>query len=294
MIVDFSAPKLSVITPSYNCKQFIRRSYLMLLNQNFKDWEWVFIDDGSNDGTWNLISEISALDSRVKPIKLDKNMGRGFARNLAVEEASSNIIVIWDVDDLYCANRLSEAFDSIGEKKYDFFYSDALVVDLKFNIVGATNSNSSHEKSSPIFRHPSLAFNKNALAGVGYNANMRAGEDLEVMLFLQIKCNGYHSRNYHLLYVQDREINVRKTYTMNLAHIQSIYNLSKIGVIKKNDAIIKITKLLVRQSVFAVLIFFPNIYLLSIKWRKIDSPSLLRIGYEVLNVIKLVNQNVKL
>jgi glycosyltransferase involved in cell wall biosynthesis len=292
-MTDSPTPKVSVITPSYNCVDFIRRSYLMLLNQSFKDWEWVFIDDGSQDNTWEIIREISASDNRVKPIKLEKNMGRGFARNFAVKKASSNIIVIWDVDDLYCANRLNEIYYSIGEKKYDFFYSDALVVDMGFNIVGATNSTSLFKKSTPVFRHPSLAFNKHALTGIGYNADMRAGEDLEVMLFLQIKCKGYHSRNYHLLYVQDREVNVRKTYTMNLAHIQSIYNLTKIGIIKKYDGVIKIIKLLMRQAVFTTLILFPNIYLLSVKWRKSDSPSLLRIDSEVLNVVNLVNHDVK-
>src|SRR3990172_6233328 len=92
-------PVLSVITPAYNCAQFIRRCYFMLNQQTFTNWEWILVDDGSADNTAALVKEID--DERVRFFNYQPNRGRGHARSLALEKAHGEWMVIWDVDDVY-------------------------------------------------------------------------------------------------------------------------------------------------------------------------------------------------
>ena len=57
-------PTLSVITPVYNGADFVERCYENLLKQSFTNWEWVIVDDGSTDGTAQIVQGIK--DPRVR------------------------------------------------------------------------------------------------------------------------------------------------------------------------------------------------------------------------------------
>lgn len=86
------APKLSVVSPVYNCESYVKCCYYTLENQTFTDWEWVVVDDGSTDNTANLIRQID--DSRIKLISYMPNRGRGYARSRAIEACSGDWIVV--------------------------------------------------------------------------------------------------------------------------------------------------------------------------------------------------------
>lgn len=278
-------PALSVITPTYNCAQFILRSYALLKNQSFSDWEWVVVNDGSTDNTSEILSAISFHDSRIKVYNLNSNQGRGYARTEAIKKSQSDVIVIWDIDDIYVSDRLEEINNALVIGLYDYYYSDALIIDMNFCIIGASEGNAILGLKSPAFRHPALAFKKYILRDCEYNIKMAAGEDLHVLITLQTKYNGFRSDGYKLLYVQDREINLYKTLKMNYAHLSTY---TKIFIFNSQIYYGKlILKYTLRQAVLLLLLLTPNVYIFSVKFRKTENAKLSKINDLVMKSVRL-------
>jgi glycosyltransferase involved in cell wall biosynthesis len=265
-----SKPIISVITPTYNCAKFISRSYFCLLSQTFSDWEWVVVDDGSTDDSAIILADLRASDPRVRVFNLEFNRGRGYARNIALDNALSDCIVIWDIDDLYLFNRL-ELIQSAFKNGYDFFASYALVVDTGLGLKGARHFKNKTTPFSASFVHPTLAFKKSAL-GRGYNERMSAGEDLELMIILQSENKGFYCREYLMLYVEDREINLNKTICMHSSHLHTSFRLLQSGLFKLSfsSRVRILGKLYLKTLILFLLRPFPRIYLISVRFRQKD------------------------
>lgn len=89
---------ISVIIPVYNCGQFLRRCLDSLVNQSFKDWEAICINDGSKDNSGAILDEYAAADKRFKVIH-KVNEGVSVARNTALGLVESDYIMFMDSDD---------------------------------------------------------------------------------------------------------------------------------------------------------------------------------------------------
>ena len=215
-------PIFSIITPTYNCADFILRSYKFLNEQTEKSWEWILVDDGSTDNTKEIISSIK--DERILFLTYDRNKGRGYARNVGLKNAKGDIFVVWDIDDIYFPNRLEIIKKFI--KNFDFFVSKAIVVDNNINIKGIRGFNKN--KLYTGFVHPTLAFRSFIKNNINYNELMTAGEDLESMIYLTNNCSGFYYDEPLMLYVEDREVNLKKSIISNNSHLKTIikaYNL---------------------------------------------------------------------
>lgn len=265
-------PLLSVVTPTYNCVQFIARSYFCLRNQSFSCWEWIVVDDGSDDCTRSVLSDLASSDSRVSVFTLDKNYGRGYARNFALSKCNADGVVIWDVDDLYLPNRLERVWDAF-QKGYDFFCSYALVVDNDLSLKGARHFVSPTFSSGLSFVHPTLAFKSSSVGSVGYDQSLRAGEDLEIMLFLQRKCRGFYANEYLMIYVEDREINLYKTIEMHRSHCISFGRFLRLDY--SNFKFFEVFKIYMgiyfKFFILQLMRLAPSLYMLTVKLRYKES-----------------------
>lgn len=93
--------KFTIFTPTYNRKELLKKLYFSLQNQTFKDFEWLIVDDGSNDGTNELVKDF------LKEKKLDikyffkENGGKQRAYNFALEKAQGELFICLDSDDEY-------------------------------------------------------------------------------------------------------------------------------------------------------------------------------------------------
>lgn len=96
---------LSIIIPVYNGANYVHSCYKSLSDQSFRDWEAIFIDDGSLDNSGEILTEICLRDNRVKVIR-KRNEGVAVAREKGIEIASNNLITFLDVDDTLPANAL--------------------------------------------------------------------------------------------------------------------------------------------------------------------------------------------
>jgi|GEM_PF-3518319 len=108
-------PKISIVIPTYNRAQYIEELFKNLTEQTFTNFEVCFIDDGSSDGTKDLLLQLQKKDSRIHPFFLTENKGATFARNFGIQKAQGDWIMLWDSDDLLYPNAL-EVLVSYEEK----------------------------------------------------------------------------------------------------------------------------------------------------------------------------------
>ncbi|MBQ3058957.1 MAG: glycosyltransferase family 2 protein [Desulfovibrio sp.] len=98
--------KVTVAIPTYNDEKYINEAIDSILNQTFKDFLLLIIDDGSNDSTYKIISKYR--DTRIHIIKNDKNLGRGLCRNIALNCTDSEYLAWMDGDDISHPQRLEK------------------------------------------------------------------------------------------------------------------------------------------------------------------------------------------
>ncbi|NDW08960.1 glycosyltransferase family A protein [Dysgonomonas sp. 520] len=103
--------KITIFTPTYNRSYTLKRLYESLVNQTFKDFEWLIVDDGSTDNTEQLISSFVAENKIGIRYFKQKNGGKHRAINRGVDEARGNLFFIVDSDDYLT----KDAIETINE-----------------------------------------------------------------------------------------------------------------------------------------------------------------------------------
>lgn len=101
-------PIFTVIIPSFNVKEYIKATLKSVISQTFGDFEILVIDDGSTDGTFELLQEIN--DPRLRLLR-HENRGVAFTRNRGIREACGKYIAFLDGDDQWLPCHLQVAVD---------------------------------------------------------------------------------------------------------------------------------------------------------------------------------------
>lgn len=113
--------KVSIILPTYNRKNTLIEAIESVLSQTFSDFELIVIDDGSDDGTSDIMHDF-LTDPRVKYL-YQKNKGRSSARNKGLNEASGEYITFLDSDDVYKPRKLEAQVNVLEHNSdYDLVY----------------------------------------------------------------------------------------------------------------------------------------------------------------------------
>lgn len=102
----------SVIIPAYNAESTIRKTLNSVLNQTFKDFEIVAIDDGSTDSTPTILKDYTSKDSRVH-VYTFKNAGVSVSRQRGINNSNGQFIVFVDSDDTIEPELLSNLYSAI-------------------------------------------------------------------------------------------------------------------------------------------------------------------------------------
>lgn len=97
------SPKITAFMAAYNVSRYIAESVSSILNQTFKDFEFIIIDDGSTDDTALVVKSFN--DSRIRFLQNDGNKGIPFTRNRLLELAKGEYIAILDSDDIAYPDR---------------------------------------------------------------------------------------------------------------------------------------------------------------------------------------------
>lgn len=122
-------PKVSIIMPYYNAAEYIFETVECVINQTFKDWELIIVDDCSPaPETARVLQKVSAIGERIKVLHAEKNCGAGCARNIGIKEAQGRYIAFIDSDDWWYPTKLEEQLKWMEENGYELtctWYEDA-------------------------------------------------------------------------------------------------------------------------------------------------------------------------
>ena len=106
-------PKISVIMPTYNRAYTIQNAIRSVIDQSFKDWELIIVDDGSTDGTKRIVE--SFANPRIRYFQLPHSGNISQVRNEGIKRASADVLVVHDSDDQALPDRLDEIYKVFEE-----------------------------------------------------------------------------------------------------------------------------------------------------------------------------------
>lgn len=121
-------PKVSVVMPTFNSASYVCESINSILAQSYGDWEAIVVDDGSRDGTPDLIKRRYEHEDRVIVHALQINQGAAAARNIGIEAARGRFIAFLDSDDLWRPNKLAIQVPLLEETDACLIYSQYDVI----------------------------------------------------------------------------------------------------------------------------------------------------------------------
>ena len=111
-------PLISVIIPVYNVRPYLDECLRSVCVQTLKEIEIICVDDGSTDGSLDILLDYAKCDPRIIVCQ-QKNLGAGHARNLALKRATGKYLAILDADDVFDSTMLEIAFERGEEASAD-------------------------------------------------------------------------------------------------------------------------------------------------------------------------------
>jgi glycosyltransferase involved in cell wall biosynthesis len=111
--------KLSIIVPAHNEEQYIGKCLSSLLNQTYKNYEIIVVNDGSTDRTEAIVKELQKRNKKIKLISFKEGHSAAFARNRGAEKAKGEILVFIDADQFVKKDFLNRIAKNFENKKID-------------------------------------------------------------------------------------------------------------------------------------------------------------------------------
>lgn len=226
--------KISIIMGIYkmiNKRSIVELSINSILNQTYKDFEFIICDDGSNDGTYEMVQDLIKNDKRVILIKNNENKGLAYSLNHCLSIAKGKYIARMDADDISMPDRLEKQIEFLDEYlEYAMVGCNLLLINNKGiwgkRILAEKPTKKSFLFTSP-FCHPAIVMRKDILDKVNnYRVEKitRRAEDYD--LFMRIYANGYKGYNMQEFLYQFREDHdayKRRAYKYRIDDVQIRY-----------------------------------------------------------------------
>lgn len=220
-----STPLISVVLPVYNAAAFVGEAISSVLCQSFGDFELLIINDGSSDGSDNVIK--SFVDERIRYVNNSENKGLVYSLNLGIDLSKAKYLIRMDADDVCLADRFFRQFNFMEENP-DVVVSGGQLVDYE-NIRIASKVVTEPDKLkalllfSCVLSHPTVIIRNAVIKSqcLYYNSEFVHAEDYE--LWSRI------SRNYKIANIPD----VLLRYRFHSLQVSSLFSEEQFNGMKK-------------------------------------------------------------
>ena len=254
-------PIISVVMPVYNGEKYLDESIQSILNQTYKDFELIIINDGSADNSLEIIEKYKQLDKRIVVISRE-NKGLIKSLNEAIEQSKGSYIARMDADDISLPTRFEEQLKFMKDEKLDMCGSwvEPFENDKSFDIWKYPEN---HNNISfrlffvSSFAHPSVMFKSDVFKVLKYENEV--AEDYR--LWCDMVINGFKLGNiqkvllkyrFHENQITQNKIEelisssnkIRLNYAHNIKLVKDSFLVENSIEIQKNGAYKIFTKLL--------------------------------------------------
>ena len=128
--------KVSIIMPYYKKSSYVDETVNSILNQTFKEFEIIIVDDELSEDSSKVLSRIKQLDKRINIIKNKKNLGAGQSRNNAINLCNGEYIAFCDCDDLWKSHKLETQLKIMHKLNLEFSHTSYEIIDKKNSKIG--------------------------------------------------------------------------------------------------------------------------------------------------------------
>jgi glycosyltransferase involved in cell wall biosynthesis len=214
---------VSIITPAYNPGELLLETYDSLAKQTFQNFEWIIVDDNSDNDNKKLIQGIEKIASfPVRIIRNEINLRQAKSKNIGLTEAKGKYIKFLDADDLLDKKHLENQYYLIESKNS----KNIAVFSPTINFVGSienSNINDSYKSVPldnirqleqflvyPFFHHCGVLFRKDAVEHInGFDENLLTDEDGDFILRLMLNGVLFFPEERSAYYYRKHDFNVR-------------------------------------------------------------------------------------
>ncbi len=189
-------PDISVIMSVYNGETYINEAIESVINQTYKNWELIVINDCSTDSTAQILADFALKDERIKVYTNEINLKLPASLNKAISLSSGKYIARMDADDICLPDRLKKQFEFMENNK-DVALSSCRFMTLKNGVYapGGVGGRCDYEAikamllvSNPIL-HPGVIAKSEVMKELNYDTTLTCTEDLE--LWTRFVMNNY-------------------------------------------------------------------------------------------------------
>ncbi|MCP4142059.1 MAG: glycosyltransferase family 2 protein [Chloroflexi bacterium] len=237
-------PKVSIVMATFNAKDFLHQAIESILSQSYKEFEFIIVDDGSTDSTWEIITQHHKIDQRINPIKLKKNQGVAIASNIGIKMAQGKYIARMDSDDISLPQRLEKQVEFMeSNPEIGILGSRVRYMNRAGNLLGFPPMplKDLSIRWDLLFKNPffnsSTIFRKSLLSKheIVYNPNARYGEDYDLWIRLLSLTKGENLPDILLNY-RIHSSNLTHT-TQNSIEKEVLFTSQAVNTHVKNESI---------------------------------------------------------
>jgi glycosyltransferase involved in cell wall biosynthesis len=172
--MPYDMPTISVVMSVFNCEKYLSESIDSIINQSYRDFEFLITDDSSEDGSLGIIEEYAKYDDRIIVFRNGKRVGLTKALNRMIKASKGDFIARMDADDIALNNRLEIQLKVAQDfQSFQVIFSSSKLIDNDgiFICKSWRPSISLILEWMPYYNfipHPSVFVRKEALKMVGY------------------------------------------------------------------------------------------------------------------------------
>lgn len=128
---------VSIVMPYYKKEKYIHKSIDSILNQTFKNFEILLVDDEGTNESHELMNSLKKIDDRIFIIKNNFNLGAGLSRNKAIEYSRGDYLAFCDCDDIWESTKLKTQLNFMYDLKVDFCYTSYDIINQKGEVISS-------------------------------------------------------------------------------------------------------------------------------------------------------------
>jgi len=187
-------PLVSVVTSAFNALPYLEQAIRSILDQSMGDFEFIVVDDGSTDGTWEVLEDFGSQDRRMLLLRNETNRGYAYSQNRGLAHARGKYVALQDQDDISHGDRLArqveflEAHPEVGAVGVWPLFIDERgerIANSSFPLLSDNASLQRQLLDSNCFCGPTLVIRRSLVAEVdGYDPGSRSAEDYDLQLRL--------------------------------------------------------------------------------------------------------------
>ena len=245
---------ITIAIPFYNAEKFLTLAIESVLNQTYKDWKLILVNDGSSDSSLTIAENFANQDLRIKVFSDGENKNLGYRLNQIPNLVSTKYLARMDADDIMHPNRIEKQINILeSNQNIDVLGTNAYAMNEKDYVNGIRFKAKSDETLINVlgFIHPTIMATTKWFTDNPYDVNAERIEDAELW-FRTAKYSNFQMLTEPLFFYREFGKDYYKKYFNGFASI--------LYVVKKHSYDLKIMKFAFKYYISGMLYFFYNIF----------------------------------